>query len=76
MTLCTFSTGITEININSFNSSPPGLFFMLFCHLLIFSKSTFSKNSFRNTIRVSNSLDLDQAQHFVKPDLGPNCLQR
>ena len=31
---------------------------------------------FRNTIRVSNSLDPDQAQHFVGPDLGPNCLQR
>ena len=29
-----------------------------------------------NTIGVSNSLDLDQAQHFVGPDLGPNCLQR
>ena len=25
---------------------------------------------------MSNSLDLDQAQHFVRPDLGPNCLQR
>ena len=23
-----------------------------------------------------NSLDPDQAQHFVVPDLGPNCLQR
>ena len=31
---------------------------------------------FFNTIRVSNSLDLDQARHFVRPDLGPNCLQR
>ena len=39
-----------------------------------FSKSTFSKNSVRNTIRVSNSLDRDQARHFVMPDLGPNCL--
>ena len=38
--------------------------------------STFSKIYFRNTIRVSNSLDPDQAQHFVGPDLGPNCLQR
>ena len=28
------------------------------------------------TIRVSNSLDPDQARHFVGPDLGPNCLQR
>ena len=31
---------------------------------------------FFNTIRVSNSLDPDQARHFVGPDLGPNCLQR
>ena len=37
-----------------------------------FLKSTFLKNSFRNTIRVSNSLDPDQ----VGPDLGPTCLQR
>ena len=39
-----------------------------------FSKSTFCKNSFRNTIRVSNFLDPDQARHFVGPDLGPKCL--
>ena len=32
--------------------------------------------SFRNTIRVSKSLDPDQAWHFVGPDLGPNCLQK
>ena len=44
--------------------------------LLIFSISTSSKNSFRNTIRVLNSLDQDQAQHFVGPDLGPNCFQK
>ena len=53
---------------------------MPFCLLLIISKSTFSKNSFRNTIRVSNSLDPGQLQHLVRPDagpdLGPNCLQR
>ena len=46
------------------------------CLLIFFSKSTFLKNSFRNTIRVSNTLDLAQAQCFVGPDLGPNCLQR
>ena len=28
------------------------------CRMRIFSKLTFSKNSFRNTIRVSNSLDV------------------
>ena len=31
---------------------------------------------FFNTIRVSNSLDPDQARHFVRPDLDPNCLQK
>ena len=36
---------------------------MLFCCALLFSKSHFSKNSFRDTFRVSNSLD---------PDLVPN----
>ena len=25
---------------------------------------------------MSISLDPDQAQHYVGPDLGPNCLQR
>ena len=32
------------------------------------------KNSYRNTIRVSNSLDPDQARQNFGPDLGPNCL--
>ena len=51
------------------------IFFILFCRLLIFSKSTFSKSSFGNTLRVSNSLDPDQARRFVGPVPGPNCLQ-
>ena len=38
--------------------------------------STFQKNCFRNTIKMSNSLDPDQDRHFVGPDLGPSCLQR
>ena len=41
-----------------------------------FSKLTFPKNSFRNTVRVSNGLDLDQDRHFFSPYLGPNYLQR
>ena len=41
-----------------------------------FQNQIFLKNSFRNIIRVSNSLDPDQAQCFVGPDLCPNCLQR
>ena len=48
-----------------------GYFCMLFCCLLFYSKY-----SSRNRIRVSKSLDPDQARHFVGPDLGPNCLQR
>ena len=31
--------------------------------------------SLRNTIRVSDSLDPDQAGHFAEPDLSPNGLQ-
>ena len=51
---------------------------MLFCYLLLifFQNQLFRKNSFRNTIKVSNSLDPDQARHFVGPDLGPILLQR
>ena len=48
--------------------------FVVVCWL--FFISFFSKKSFRNTILVSNRLDLDQNQHFVCPDLGPNCFQR
>ena len=29
-----------------------------------------------NTIRVSKSLDPDQARHLVRFDLGPNSLQK
>ena len=55
-------------------NSPYGSFINFACSF--FSKSTFTKKSFTNSIRVSNSLDPDQAQHFVEPDLGPNCLLR
>ena len=37
---------------------------------------TISKDSIRYTISVSNSLNEDLTQHFVGPDLGPNCLQK
>ena len=50
--------------------------FACFLWSAIFSKSTFSKNSFRNTISMSNSLDPDQARRFVGPGLGPNGLHR
>ena len=40
------------------------------------SKLTFSKHSFSNAIRVSNSLDSDQEQRYVVPDLGSICVQK
>ena len=43
-------------------------YFFLFC----FSKLTFQKKSFRNTIIVS-VLESDQGPHSVEPDLGPKC---
>ena len=55
------------------------MFFLLvadFFLVRIFLKTSFSKYSFRNTIRVPNSFDRDQAQHFVKLHLGANCLQK
>ena len=46
----------------------------------IFFKLTFTKNSLRNNIRqsnyLSNSLDPDQDQSYVGPDLDLNNLQR
>ena len=41
-----------------------------------FQNQLLKKNYFRDTIRVSNSLDPDQARHFVGPDLAPSYLQR
>ena len=50
-----------------------GNFECFFVIYRIISKSTISKNYFRNAIRVLSSLDPDQAGRFVGPDLGPNC---
>ena len=49
---------------------------LLLSSAVLFSRVTFSKNSFRNTFRVSNGLDPDQDRISVCPDLGPNCLKR
>ena len=46
---------------------------MLFCRLFFFQNNL---EFFRNTIKVSNSLDPDQARHLVVSDLGPTYLQR
>ena len=42
-----------------------------------FFKTNFLEKFFKvNTIRVSNSLDPDQARQNVGPDLSPNSLQK
>ena len=43
--------------------------------IINFLKMLFQEYHWLETIGVSNSLDPDQARHFVGPDLGPNCLQ-
>ena len=55
----------------------PTCFFSRFLFVVCcFFLNTFSKNCFMNAIRVVNSLDPDQARHFVGPDLGLNCLRK
>ena len=56
----------------SVNSLLADGFCMNFCRLLIF----FQNQCFQNILRMSNSLDPDQARLFVGPDLGLNCLLR
>ena len=50
--------------------------FIIPSHFIFVPYFTLWMLDFFNTIRVSNSLDPDQARHFVGPDLGPNCMQR
>ena len=52
-----------------------GNFHFLLSSADLFQNYIFQKNSFRNTIRVSNSLDLYQDRHSVGHDLDPNRLQ-
>ena len=40
------------------------------------STDFFIMYAFTYTMTVSNSLDLDQARPFIRPDLDPKCLQR
>ena len=53
---------------------------LLFFHLMTFFKIIccffLKKNPLRNAVRLTNRLDSDQAQHFVGPDFGPNCVQK
>ena len=50
--------------------------FIIPSHFIVVPYFTLWMLIFFNTIRMSNSLDPDQARQFFGPDLGPNCLQR
>ena len=50
--------------------------FIILSHFINMLYFTLWMLDFFNTIGVSNSLDPDQARHFVGPEMGPNCLQR
>ena len=53
-----------------------GNFSCCFCRLPIFFYfDSFSKEKFRNSIRISNRLDPDQSRRFVWSALSPNWLQ-
>ena len=71
------SAAVVSAYLTLFMLSNCACIFVVCGFFFFFFKLTFSrKKSFRNTIRVSNSLDPDQARQNVGPDLGPNCLQR
>ena len=53
-----------------------GIFHAFLSSADFFQNKLFEKKNFRNITKVSNSLDPDQDQRFVGPDLGPNCLSR
>ena len=64
--------GSTTFRVSLKSLPPWEIFHDILSSVDFFSESTFSKISFKNTIKVANSLDPDQA----RPDMGPNCLQR
>ena len=70
-----FKGTLSSENIHT--SLHAGYFFLLLLSSAdFFSKLTFSKSSFRDTIRVANGLLPNQDRRSVGPDLCPSCLQR
>ena len=72
-TICNVFRNMSQLTKASFHITPSS-FVLFVSHSLqtgyfadFFSKFTFLKRY---------SFNLDQAQHFVGPNLGPNCLQK
>ena len=62
--------------LTCFTYLPTEKFCFLLCRLLIFFKINFFKTFFQKYHQIVKHLDPEQAGHVVRPDLGPNCLQR
>ena len=54
----------------------PILYFFIPSPFIICAIFYYLNAGFFHTIRVSNSLDLEQARHFVGPDLGPKLFAK
>ena len=52
------------------------IFHAFFVKINFLEKKNSGIPKYQNTFRVLNSLDSDQARHFVGPNLGPNYLRR
>ena len=75
--LAHMKTTLIAYTLKQSSTLPLGKFFMLFCRLLIlFSKPTFSRNSFRNISECQTDWIQIRPDILSGPDLGPNCLQR
>ena len=71
-----FTQVLLDVQNHTWTPCPLGNLSCIFVVCWFFSKSTPPKNSFRNTIWVSNRLDPDRAQCFVRSDLVTICFQR
>ena len=71
---CSFYIDLcVSMKVIGFKSARWIIFSCIFCRLLTFYRVAFSKKSFKDTIRLSNTLDPNRVQRH---DQGPNCLQR
>ena len=59
-----------------FYSLDPGKFFMLFCLLLILFQINFLDKFFQDYHLSVKQIGSRSGPNFVRPDLGPICLQR
>ena len=65
-------TTLQPVDLNYLNAKSDISCLFVYLLLIFFFKNKIFFQ--KNTTRVTNNLDLDQARRFVGPDLDPNCL--